>query len=191
MAKTRMTKNIKQMMINHAQKAAHAYVSSEKLDEAYKAAALMMIELVQKQYPTKDMAVMKKYKSTSTFNRVSCVSVAGRHFVFHFDFDNDQVTKPIGPIQVYNCKIGPVSETVDEACAFHEDLQNKYDIAVEEVFAPYQTLINTSKNVEALIEAWPACASYARSITQSTAVSALSTEAIDKITSTNISLEVA
>ena len=189
MAKTRMTKNIKQMMINHAQKAARAYVSSEKLDEAYTAAALIIIELVQKDYPTKDMAVMGKYKSTTTINRVSCVSIAGRHFVFHFDYDSDQ--KPTGPRNIFTCRIAPVSETVDEACAFHEDLQNKYDIAVEEVFAPYQTLINTSKNVEALIEAWPACASYARSITQSTAVSALSTEAIDKITSTNISLEVA
>lgn len=188
MAKTRMTSRLRTLMITHAREATEAYISSTEVDAAYTLAAMLVTKAIHNVFPVADMEVLAKYDSTRQTNRAKMVSADGRRH-FGFAFDQAITELSLTPNSTHNGDIGEVSEEVSHSCQVHEQLEDARDAKVDELYGTYVTLINTANNIEAIIDQWPACSKYAQSITGSTAVSALSQEAMNLITMTNVSLE--
>lgn len=186
MAKTRLNKNHRRMLRRRLEDCDMAPKEQKAADKTYARAAALVRADFDKAYPPEDMALLRKYEVARKDQCIRGATSEGRFIGFEFRHDDDLT--PWAPARYCRSRSIPFNTKTLDAIEKAEVAKDALIKAQKEVRDLYHPLINSVRYFEDVVEVWPAAEQWrSRICGQSTAVSTLSEDAIEKIRKLNLS----
>lgn len=189
MPKTRLLVRHKEALKAFAKRSTESGVDTSKVDQAYKVAASLVRPIVDHKFPVRDMKVLKKYNAGRDDHCVRMVAETGQ--VIGFTFRRDDA--PYLPSAYCSTRGFPASKEVVSAIEAHSKAEDDRKKEVTKILTAYRVLIDASKTVGEIIDAWPGCREVAEKMLSrdSTALVAVTPETLKIIQSTNLGAQAA
>lgn len=151
------------------------------MNSAYNAAADVIVEAVERNFPTNDMMVLQRYSMAA---KDYCIYISnGGHGDYHqFTFLEDDKRVPLRP--THRCRNQAVLLEDDEAKVLHEysTIKSAFDEAVRQRAMDFKSLIYNCATFNQLVEIWPGAEKMrAKIVGSSTALSIMSDEVLARI----------
>lgn len=175
MAKTRLLASHKETLWRLANTQAGEAVSTKAIEDAYASAVEALAPIINAKYPPCDMKVLRKYEAGRIDKCVRCAVVGGGVIQFEFKQD-DAPYLPRGYCSGRNFAIS--QEIFNLIDAHHVAIQARQK-EVGRIVSAYGALIEASRYVEDILEAWPGAKETCEPLLQkkSTALTAMTDEA--------------
>ena len=158
---------------------------TRKAETTYKKAAQMVAADVVKRFPPDDMAVLERYQVARRDECIQGGSPSGQ-FV-RFEFRDGDESAPVVPKRYCSTRSIPFRATTCDAISRYELAKEALDEARATILTDYKALINNSRYFEDVVEVWPGAEALRDQIcAQSTALSVLSEDAVERIKASNI-----
>lgn len=154
MAKRPLRAWMRDKLMNHAQEVVQPATEKKAVDTAYRAAAPLVMAIVEKKYPPRDMKLLTKYGVSARHNSAKIQSPGGQVVEMGF-VGEDVVTVPngCGYRQIY---LG--DDRTVAAIEKYTDAVRSFKAEYEKRVGAFRTLLFGSAYVEDVIEVWPEAA---------------------------------
>lgn len=120
-----------------------------QLDVAYQACADMVLDVVERRYPPKDMDILLKYQAAEREDEIRLQPASGSVGQFVFN-------EGTGPLTPGTCRIyGPLSDQQTDIYDTWRIARDALKKAMEIKLRDYDTLINASRTWEEIENIWP------------------------------------
>lgn len=152
MPKTRLTKEVRDQLERLAKRSLVCEAEAAAERAAYDVIAPLVMTLVLKRFPARDMRILKKYEVARADTCIRLVNDGGGIEVFHFN----EGEGPVVPSRYCSSRnfIAP-AETL-AALGEWEKARDAHKLAKQAAVAKYRAVINGARNAEDILEVWPA-----------------------------------
>jgi len=150
MAKKRMNRSIREDLKVLARNLVTCPDEGKAEDAAYKKAVRGIRPAVEKRWPAKEMAILKKHECGREYAHVPIASADGGISEFIFKPD-EEIYRPGG----YSRKMLPVTNAVYEAVEDWRKAVSAHEKALTKKLDDYTALIFSVKYFEDIVEIWP------------------------------------
>lgn len=149
---TRLNAGHRDTLNNFARQVVDAPDEQKVLDKAYNKAAPLVLKVVEKEYPEKDMVVLKKYECAS---RDACIDLKGpdsttKRFLF-----KDPETAPYVAKKTYYGKFYLADAKTYEAVEAWHDAKQAVEKVINDKLSKLRAFIRAATNFEQVLEVWP------------------------------------
>lgn len=133
-------------------------------DVAYTKIFPKVREAALKQFPEKEMAVLRKYNLTKKINHVNVQLTPGGVEEFEFGKDDLVEIPASDEYRYYNRVVTVLDEKATELVNSWQKANEKYDVTLMKKREMYYNFIEQAKTYEQVLEVWPEAAQVANSI---------------------------
>lgn len=186
MAKRRLNQDVRKKLFRLAEDSSTSPAEVAAEDKAYVRAAGLVRAAVDKGFPVEDMRVLEKYEAGCIDRCIRVADAEGQ--IAGFQFRNDDDTAPLLPRGAGHRRAHKANAKTIDAIAAYDRAKIAREKAVNSTLEDYRAMIFGSRYAEDVLEIWPASGPILTAFiaSGSTAVAALSQEAIARIQKTNL-----
>ncbi|MEM8575543.1 MAG: hypothetical protein AAGF48_13010 [Pseudomonadota bacterium] len=152
MAKTRLLASAKGALHSFAREHVTAPAEKKALTAAYRKVVRLLTPFIAKKFPPEDMALLDKYDMARRDDCIQCVHESGR--VLQFKFEDGE--GPLLPDRYCSSRRFVPSTKCMDAIDDWILKKDAHEKALKEIRDKYYALIEASRNVEDVLEVWPA-----------------------------------
>lgn len=178
MTRVRLNGLTRDRLIALSQELVGCPVEKDRLEAAYDRAEPLVRAAVLAKYPVSDMLVLEKYDCAEVDDCIKLQLTAGGVDKFQFDAGT-------GPLVAETTTSGAIYLADEETTHAFEEWKvasDAYNACIRQKLGDYRTLVTTARTLEDVTEIWPE-AERVRPMMQSHALSALTSDAIERIKS--------